>query len=589
MMSFFISRALCATDRCCATAKPPKQPGSGQGNPELRNAGATNEQAFCGFSLAEKNSYGYARADIKEESFRTMNAEPNHSKPAAKKLSPEIRDILMSIGRGLGTVGVYGPDHPSVELIVSQAHGALNETLKSGQIAIGSFNGSLTVDEEPVEVHDIPIKTLEKRLVSMKVSHLVLHAGLSKEELKQLFSALCASSGEAMKESLAKSGLRHVEIEDVKYVTLREGEKKTGRDGGLDDIPPAQVSQIVAFLKGQPSSENAAESIKKAISDPEKLGQMILEAAAVRQSGVDVQNGESLADIVIGCLRRTYDGLRKEPEFRNVQGKANLTKAMMLLEKTVLDKIHRSLGEKHPEIDRRIIKAIREMEEDRHFEVMAAHYSVQSEKLNTVENKIIDAIKAYGKEKAMEQLKNAGIPQKDWQRLMIQAGEQPLDSGGTGLNGGGLPGVDMSALAVVLEKLEGLMQIETQDPDQMRNLVKVTQNGLTNYTDRIENRIQELEGQVELIRSQSPTLEDHAGHLTREDLMLEISNLTLALVQPLTVVNASLEAAKKHAKGALLQELLDLAYLSGQRMQSLSKRMMLLVGYPVLDSMKKPA
>ena len=314
---------------------------------------------------------------------------------------------------------------------------------------------------------------------------------------------------------------------------------------------------------------------------------MIMEAAAVRQSAVDVQNGESLADIVIGCLRRTYDGLRKEPEFRSVQGKANLTKAMMLLEKSVLDKIHKSLGTKHPEIDRRIIKAIREMEEDRQFEIMASHYSAQSEKLNTVESKIIDAIKTYGKDKAIQQFKDAGIPQKDWQRLLVQAGEK-LDGDGSGgaAGGNGLPGVDMSALAVVLEKLEGLMQIETQDPNQMRNLVKVTKNGLTNYTDRIESRIQELEGQVQLMDSTSPTIEDHAGHMSREDLMLEISNLTLALVQPLTVVNASLEAAKKHAHGEILQELLDLAYLSGQRMQSLAKRMMTLVGYPALESTK---
>ena len=155
-----------------------------------------------------------------------MSKEQNQPKPAAKEMSPEIRNVLMSIGRGLGTVGVYGPDHPSVELIVDQAFEELKEALKSGDIAIGSFNGSLTVDEEPVEIRDIPIKTLEKRLVLMKVSHLVLHAGLSRDELKQLLSAFCAPSDKAMKETLAKGGLQHVEMEDVKYVTLREGEKK---------------------------------------------------------------------------------------------------------------------------------------------------------------------------------------------------------------------------------------------------------------------------------------------------------------------------------------------------------------------------
>ena len=435
-------------------------------------------------------------------------------------------------------------------------------------------------------MRDIPIRTLEKRLIAMKVSHLVLHAGLSEEELKQLLNALCAQSGEAMKESLAQSGLKHVEMEDVKYVTLRDGEKKSGAgDGEAAAIPQAQVSQIVAFLKGQPGSTDP-NTLKKAITDPEKLGQMIMEAAAIRQSNVDVQNGESLADIVIGCLRRTYDGLRKEEEFDSPRGKANLTKAMMLLEKSVLDKIHKSLGEKHPEMDRRIMKAIREMEEERHFEVLSSHYLAQSEKLDAVESKMVEAIKNYGAEKAMQQFKDAGIPQKDWQRLMVQAGEAPAAGGGEG--GNGLPGVDMSALAVVLDKLEGLMQIETQDPAQMKTLNTVTKNGVTSYTDRIEKRIEELEGHVELQNSKSYTIEDHADHLDREDLMLEISNLTLALVQPLTVVNASVEAARKYVTDELPSEMLDLAFTSGERMQALSKRMMILVGYPTLEKTKKP-
>jgi len=104
--------------------------------------------------------------------------------------------MLMALGRGLGSIAVYGTEHPSVKTIVSQTYDMLQEALKSGNVTIGSFNGGLTVDEVPVEVSDIPIRTLEKRLVAMKVSHLVLHAGLSQEELQHLLSALCESTAE---------------------------------------------------------------------------------------------------------------------------------------------------------------------------------------------------------------------------------------------------------------------------------------------------------------------------------------------------------------------------------------------------------
>lgn len=508
-----------------------------------------------------------------------------------KEIPEMLRPVLISLGRGLGTVAVYGTAHPSVEQIIDQTFEELQNALKNRKaIAIGTFNGTLTVDEEPVIARDVPIRTLEKRLVSMKVSHLALTRGLTRTELKKLLSALCAPNDVQMKDTLSEGGLDHIEISDVKYVALRDGEHKTGKgSGGGAEGPAAETgapaisqvkfSQITAFLKGETSSE-APGDLKKMLSDPERLGQMIMEAASIRQSAVAAENGESLADIVIGCLRRTYGGLRKEAEFQSAQGKVNLTKAMMLLEKNVLDKIHAAFGVRHPEIDRRIFDAIREMEEEQQFEMLTAHYFDQRRKLDKTEEKLIESIQKQGAEKAGKQIGAQDVPVKDWQRLMVKAGlETPAGAG----NGGTGSGLDMGALAVVLEKLEGLMQIESSDPDQIKTAVSVTRNGLANYTSRIENRIQELEGQIHLGGPKSPTVEDHAEHLSREDLMLEVSKLTLALLQPLTVVNASVEAALRYAKEDAQKDLLDLAFESGKRMQSLTKRLMTLVGYPVLS------
>ncbi len=508
-----------------------------------------------------------------------------NKKPKATSLPPELKDVLMLIGRGLGTVSVYGTQHPSVDQIVAKTFESLQKALKNrDSIAIGSFNGSLTVDDEPITAREVPIRTLEKRLIAMKISHLTLHVGLSQDELKQLLTALCSPSDIEMKEALSGSGLEHVELEDVKYVILREGEEKTGKGGGVPEpveIPPAQVSQIVAFLKGSASDKESMDGLKKALSDPEKLGQMIMEAAAIRQAGVDVQNGESLADIVIGCLRRTYDGLRKEKEFKSIRGEKNLTKAMMLLEKTVLDKIHKALGEEHPEIDKRILEAIQEMETEHSFDVLSAHYFAQNKKMEKAEDQMIEAIRSSDAEKAQEQFKNSDIPPKDWQRLMVQAG---AESAAGGSHSGGPEGLDMSALAVVLQKLENLMEMNNKEPDQVKAELETTKNRLKTYTDQIELRIEELEGQVLLDDSESATLEDHASKFDREDLMKEVSNLTLALVQPLTVINASVEAAMRQTGKETQKDLLDLAHISGKRMQSLAKRLMMLVGYPTLES-----
>lgn len=508
----------------------------------------------------------------------------------SKEIPREILPVLISLGRGLGTVSIYGTEHPGVEQILEKTFADLQVALRNRQsLSIGTFNGSLTIDEEPVAVLDVPVRMLEKRLTAMQISHLALTKGLTRDELKNLLKALCAPTGTQMKESLSESKLSHVKVSDVRYVALRDGEEMTGKSGGTKDpggsasgadtAPSFKVGQIVAFLKGEASKTEASGDLKKMLSDPERLGQMIMEAARIRQSAVSTQDGESLADIVVGCLRRTYDGLRKESEFMTPQGKVNLAKGMMLLEKTVLDKIHAAFGDQNPDIDRRILNAIREMDEDHQFEMLTARYFDQRRKMERAEGKIIERIRQQGADKVREQFVSPDVPPADWQRLTVKASSDPAGGKGAGTGGGGL---DLSALAVVLEKLEGLMQIGSSDPAQIQTAVNVTRNGLNEYADRIESRIQDLEGQVELRKPSSLTVENHAAHLSREELMIEVSKLTMALLQPLTVVNASVEAAMRHSGTEPQKELLDLAFKSGKRIQSLTERLINLVGYPEL-------
>ena len=509
------------------------------------------------------------------------------------EISEELRSVLISLGRGLGTVSVYGMGHPSVELIVDKTFEDLHAALQTRKsIAIGTFNGALTIDDQPVVVRDIPIRTLEKRLVAMKVSHLALNKGLTRNELKKLLNALCIPGESQLKDILSTAGLDHIEMTDVRYVALRDGEQTTGREGrgkgsdslsesGINEIPAAKINQIVAFLKGEAGGEELAENIKNMLSDPERLGQMIMEAAAVRQSADITQNGESLADIVIGCLRRTYGSLQKETEFQSPRGKANLAKAIMLLEKNVLDKVHAVLGAQHPEIDRRIFDAIREMEEEQQFEVLTAHYFDQRRKLEKAELKMVEGIKRHGKEKSCEQLASSDIPPEDWQRLIVKAGEAAQDKLNSPSMGNDL---NLSALAVVLENLENLMQITGGNPAEAQHAVGAARSGFETYADGVEKRVQELEAQYEMRRRNPVTAEDHAEYLNREELIIEVSKLTLALMQPLTVVNVSIEAAQRHAEQTIQKDLLDLAHESGTRMQSLMRRLLTLVGYPILGN-----
>lgn len=539
-----------------------------------------------------------------------MNNHPSSKKSEAGSIPENIKGVLTRLGQSLGMVSVYGAQHPSVKKAVEELCGTLQQTLAGGiPLVLGTFEDKLTLSGNPVVAHDAPTRSLERRLIAMKISGLTLTRGITGEELLALLTALSSPAGTQAKEALSSNrALKHIGISEVRYVAVDEREA-AGREAGggtgrrptpvpneITDSAPTQkapdvkVEQIFAFLKGSVSSDDTApDGVREMLSDPQQLGKLILESAAVRQSAGSMVDGESMADVVVGCLRRTYSGLRKESEFQSVQGKASLSKAMMLLEKSVLDKLHQAMGEKHPEVDRRIMAAIREMEEERQIDLLTSHYLEQRQKTERAEARIVEQIRAQGPEKARQSLSSIDLPEKEWKRLLIKAGVDTAARQGTATGkgsgaGGGQGGLDMGALALVLDRLGDLMKIEQTSPGQVKTAVGVTRNALSTYSNKVEQRIQELENHVEMSPRTPSTIEDHATHLDRDALMREVSQLILTLMQPLTVVSLSIESALRHVQDDDAQkELLELASESAGRIQALSKRLINLTGYPVLN------
>jgi hypothetical protein len=294
---------------------------------------------------------------------------------------------------------------------------------------------------------------------------------------------------------------------------------------------------------------------------------MILEAAAVRQKTGAIEQGESLADIVMGCLRRTYDGLTQESEFRSAQGKATLAKTMMLVEKTIIDKIRGSGTAESPGLEQRILAGIRDMGKERQFDMLSTHYEEQCLKRKKTEETLTELIKQIGPERAREKLLASGIPTQDWHRLMAQP---PPSSSSE--NSGGSGGLDISAIATVLDKLDGLLQLAETNPTEAKNKIQDARQGIDEYSSLANAKIHEIEERVQ-----------ESSAKERDKLILEISKLTLSLMQPLTVINGSIEAAMATTDASIQKDLLELAYESGQSLDKMTKRMIELTDFPELN------
>ena len=534
------------------------------------------------------------------------------------KNSVELQEALSIFGKMINIALIYGMQHPSVRAPLCETHLAFEAALQDvPQISIGLFHKTLTVNDKMVTEYTIHLRALERRLVSLEIPQLIISKGLTAKELGQLVDALCTANtqtGQTLKEKLGDAGLSYIKTEEVKYVAQHEGERLVGGDegtgGGAEggeegdgdkDAKPAKpeatihVEKIVAFLKGETaSSEAPSADLEKLLSEPEKLGQLIMESAAVRQSVQSLDEGESLADIVIGCLRKTYEDLSQQKKNGSSNKKASLNKAMLLLEKTVVEKIRNAVGEDQPEIDEQVLSALREMEEERQVEILAARYAEQHKKFSKSELDLLQYVRDHGEEKAREILEEANVPEQEWRRLMVQARKNaPPPSGGRGAAGRGADGgadggagggagsgdaVDMGALAIVLDKLDSIMQFDETPSALVTSVIDEARGEVKAVAAQLENQVDELGEQVERCEAGEEST-------SRADLLLHLSQLSLKLAQPLTVINASVDAAILQVSNPEFQkELLDLAKESGLIMKGLLERLTKLVGYPSMQN-----
>ncbi|MBC8206328.1 MAG: hypothetical protein ISR85_02360 [Kiritimatiellales bacterium] len=545
--------------------------------------------------------------------------------------STEMMQALSSFGKMLSIASIYGMNHPSIATPLEEARRSLCDALeKDEMVMLGLFNKTLTINDKMLTEYTVHLRALERRFIALDVPHLVFRKGVSTEELGQLLDALCSSGGGAhmpIKERLDAAGLVNIKADKVQYVAQHEGQRLVGDgDGpgdGLEDganagagvfskkgaeeaekeAPPEEpeeeikknpeptikVEQIVAFLKGAPgATDTPGDDLQELVADPEKLGQLIMESADIRQSAQSIDQGESLADIVIGCLRKTYDGLHEQRKYKSPTGKANLHKAMLLLEKTVVDKIRNAVGEEQPEIDAHILEALREAEEQRQVEILAARFVEQQKKITKVEMDILRYVREYGEEKARQMLSSSEIPEEEWNRLMIQnrrsggSGDGEGGGPGGGGNGGSGEGLDMGALAIVLDKLETIMDLDDIPPEIIKSTVEEVRETVEETAAQATKQVESLEEQVEQHEEDvGKPPEARKSKKSRAELLSELANLALTLSQPLTVITVSIEAALKDSTPPdIRKEVLELACESGQRMKELMKRLTQLVGYP---------
>ncbi len=531
-----------------------------------------------------------------------MPADAKYSDEGAAPAGGPALNFLNALGQLVNATSLYGGQHKITRQYLAQAYASLSAALKARKpIRFALQDDQLFADNLAVENETSFIALVRRKLQKLEITGFSLTPGIAEEELFKLARNLAFGQGPDATVFGDKSG--HIQPESSRYTRVQESEVvvkkkalsdgaiKRGADGAfeltIDDsaeppAPAAGVQQILAFLKGDIGalSEETAQALQNTAADINQLGRMIMEAAAVRQRDPLAAQGESLADIVVGCLRRTFDGLNKQPA--KSRNPAAIKQTMMLLEKDILERLRQKAGG-----DRRapqaVADAVGSMIEDLTAEAVAQNYAQRRNALEADGARLAAYMRSLPPDK-LAGLKSSmlanGMTPEGWKELAVRSGA-----------GGNAPGASeayagLAALGALLDKLDRLMSSEKGDTPAAQQAIAQVQQGVQRAADQAAGKIHDLESAVVKTAGGLDAPDASWRRLSAEQQArtLElVAEIVQELAQPLSAMNCAVDMTLQERIGPLAaaqKNILALAADSGGKIADLFERLRKVTGLP---------
>lgn len=522
-----------------------------------------------------------------------MSTPPESEKKAPKQADESIQALVKNMGQCINLQSLYGVGHK----LVADAETRSLESLKAvfdsfKQIDFAVEDKVLLINGQAANMNNPFIATLGVRIEKLAGTSFSMRKGISPEEFSSLLAGLSAGN---MQEQIKTGALKHVSAERVSYQRMRAGQHISDgtsersadaavafeealrggatASGASGNTPPSQrkesVTEIMAFLKGDVSipSEMAAAGLSSMATDADRLAGLVMQAVTVHSGGM--AQGESLADIVVGCLRRTMQGLEQNPSSKTPQGTKDLKKTLLLLEKNVLQRLHKMRGGRDLATEQYILAETAEMSDEIEVSRMAEAYAGQRAKMNVIEQQLHGYIKRKGADsragQALQQhLSAGGLDSTGWKELVVRAQEGASGTKGKkGAGGGGADNGGLGALTTLLSRLDDLMEGVSTAEEQKKATQAIVEHNDQSVTSAKE-RIEALSNE-------------------RKDLLETLAELTQELAQPLTAMNCSVDMTLSECIGPLTghqKEMLTLASNSGSQLHDLFQRLIKISGLP---------
>ena len=511
----------------------------------------------------------------------------------------QVENLLRCLGQAVSSMSIYGPQHKVTQVAVDEGFALLNQVLAhQPAVSLGVAEDRLLCDEHLIEAQNALLRTLLRRLTAMGVNSFEIRQGIKRDEFGRLMVVLGTASGseagpgDALAKAVRNGGFEHFHLKRMSYqvvaeddVIIKKGAAEQLAATPVEVKPPstsAVATEIVAFLQGKSGEGGVSASgeAKEIASHPDKLAELVLRAAEIRPETAQVAGGETLGNMVVGCLRRLHDQMLSSPSCKTKQGKRELSRALVLLEREVVEQLHHLAGEEAAEAAGATIKAaVDDLVSDVRMDALAADYLKKHQQAVSTEQQLAAFIaNRQGKpERAAElqdlhdKLTQGGLDAAGWDLLMLKsAGAVERPGGGAG--SGGPP------LAMLLMQLTDLLdpakRRENVPPprEELAPVVSQLNYGVTRAIAGVAQKMGDLREKIKNVQSLSEEakVEDvHKQALLRKDLIAMLAEIVQEIRQPMSVIISVVDMLNTGCLGTVpdvQRDMLTLAQQNGRRL-----------------------
>lgn len=514
----------------------------------------------------------------------------------------DAENVVRAIGLVFNNMSLYSPEHSVTKTAIKDCISTLESTLdRYGTLSFLIAEETLSINDFNIELKNPLMKMFVSHLAAREIGNFTLSKGLTEKELNELLDVLGSKPSElhqfgGLAAAIEKFGLKHIHVSKITYKQIAEDELVISKDQ-LDELAEgagASSETIVAFLKGEiDSGEGLAESMSDMASDADKLSELILKAADIGESPADLSSGETMGDMVVGCLKKFRESIENDPSLKTKKGKKSLEKTLLLLEKELIEKMRASAQDCSELDEKAISEAVETMVDELEIDTLAGDYMKKRNAIENNENRILRFIRSKGLDKIQdtdleEKLMSGGLSLEGWHELLAKSGA------GNGIGTGAAGGIAaVGHLAMLLEKMEDDIQ-KLQDKgegtgedagSEFSGLMKDVGQEVEKMVFQTEKKIQKLVVQVKEDNSEDAGTAGKKGEkaLSKKKLLEMLAEIVQELCQPLAVIHCSIEMMLGGCIGEISEqqtEMLSLADESGKKLQQLIDHLLEISGVP---------